>query len=300
MTAPRAGELLVRAHPGLPPQPHDLLTAWAWEPLALLGLLLGAWLYGRGVRRLWRRAGPGRGIARWRVLAFGGGLLVLGAALLPPLTALGSALFSAHMLQHVLLVVAAAPLLVLGRPETALLWALPRPARRRLGGWWRRRRRLRAGWHALTGPPAAWALHAAATWLWHLPGPYQAALASDVVHLAEHLGFLLTALLFWRVLPGSGVRARLHPAVAVLYLFGFTLQGGILGALMTFAGEPWYPVYAATAPAWGLTPLEDQQLAGLVMWIPSGLVYAVAALVPLFWWLEAGEESPRRLEHEHA
>ncbi|MGE3911022.1 MAG: cytochrome c oxidase assembly protein [Chloroflexota bacterium] len=284
------------AHPGLPPAPHDLLTAWAWEPAILLPLIVAGWLYARGVRALWRRAGPGRGISRWRAWACGGGLLTLSVALVSPVDALGSALLVGHMLQHTMLMLVAAPLLALGRPHTSFLWALRRPQRQRIGGWWRRRSVMPAGWQLLTHPVTAWTLHAGAIWLWHLPGPYQAALSSEPLHALEHASFLGTAVLFWWVLPGFSAHPRLNPASGILYLFTFTLQGGILGALMTFTGAAWYPVYAATAPAWGLTPLEDQQLAGLLMWIPSGLVYVIAALAPMARLLDAGNDSVASLE----
>jgi cytochrome c oxidase assembly factor CtaG len=290
----------VRAHPGLPPEPHDLLTAWSLEPAVLLCLIMCAWLYARGVRALWHRAGRGRVIPGWRVLAFVGGVLTLVVALFSPIVALGTALFSVHMLQHMLLMLVAAPLLVLSKLDVALLWVFPPAARRRIGIWWRRRATLRAAWRGLIHPAVVWVLHAATIWLWHLPGPYQAALVSPIVHSAEHASFLGTALLFWWILPGIGPHARLHPAIGVLFLFSFALQGGLLGALMTFSGTPWYPAYAATTAAWGLTPLDDQQLAGMIMWVPAGLVYLVAALLPLARWLDAGSEPAPLREREQA
>ena len=292
------GTIATHAHPGLPLEPHDLLTAWSWEPTVLLGLALGAWLYARGVRALWQQAGRGRGLSGWRVVAFVGGIVTLFVALVSPIDALGSALFSAHMVQHMLLMLVAAPLLVLGQPHTALLWALRPGARRRVGAWWRRQSLLKGVQHRLTHPATVWVLHAATAWLWHLPGPYQAALVDEMVHGAEHASFLVSALLFWWALPGIGPHPRLNPVGGVLFLFAFTLQGGILGALMTFSGAPWYPAYAATTPPWGLTPLDDQQLAGLIMWIPAGLVYVVAALVPLARWLEAVDAPAPVLEPE--
>jgi putative membrane protein len=222
-------------------------------------------------------------------------MLALFVALVSPLDALGTALFSAHMVQHMVLVLVAVPLLVLGAPQTGLLWALAEPRRRRLGAWWHCATGLRIGWRALSRPLVVWLLHAAALWLWHLPRLYQAALTSELVHLAEHASFLGTALLFWWVLLGGSPRERLNPALGVLYLFSFALQGGLLGALMTFAPAPWYPAYTTTVAAWGLTPLEDQQLAGLIMWVPAGLVYLAAALVPLGELLE-GEKVEGRGE----
>ncbi len=284
------GVALALAHPGLPPEPHDLLTAWTWEPTVLLGLALTGWLYGRGVWTLWRRAGRGRSISESRVACFVGGMVTLLAALVSPIDALGSALLSAHMVQHTLLTLVAAPLLVFGRPHVALCWALPPDVRRRFAPSTPGVAALRTAWRVLTVPASVWVLHAAATWVWHLPGPYQMALASEGVHAVEHLSFVATALLFWWVLPGVGPHPRLHPVGGALFLFTFMLQGGALSALITFSGSPWYPAYAATTPPWGVTPLADQQLAGMIMWVPAGLVYVVAALVPLGRWIETGSE----------
>jgi putative membrane protein len=273
------------AHEGAPLAPHDAPGAWNGEPSVLLGVALVAWTYGRGVRMLWRRAGRGRGLRTWQASAFAGGLATLLLALVSPLDAMATALLSAHMVQHLALILGAAPLLVLGRPVVAVLWSAPAPTRRRLGSWWRRAGRLRAVAHVAAGPPAAWALHVATLWAWHLPGPYQAALTHEPVHLAEHASFLSTALLFWwAVFPPDGF-GRLGPGLAVLCLFAAALQGGLLGAVMAFAGRPWYPAHAAAAAAWGLTPLEDQQLAGLLMGMPAGLVYLAAACVRFADWL---------------
>jgi cytochrome c oxidase assembly factor CtaG len=136
----------------------------------------------------------------------------------------------------------------------------------------------------ITTPSLAWAAHAVVLWTWHLPALYEGTLDSDLVHTAQHASFLVTALLFWYALL-HGSERRLKRGVAVLYLFGTALHSGILGALLTFADYPWYARYAGTTPAWGLTPLEDQQLAGLIMWIPGGVTYLVAALALVAAWM---------------
>lgn len=280
------------AHAGRPPAPHDLAAAWPLEPGVLAPLLLAGWLYARGTERLWRSAGAGRGVRRREAACFAAGWLALAVALASPLHPLGNALFSAHMVQHELLVALAAPLLVLGRPLVPLLWALP-PGWRRAAGAAARGRAVRAGWRALTAPFAAWLLHAAALWLWHLPGPYQAALGGDAAHALQHASFLGTGLLFWwSVAHGRGGRTG-HGAAAA-YLFATAMHSGGLGALLTFARSPWYPAYAGATEAWGLTPLEDQQLAGLVMWIPGGLAYLVAALVLVAAWMRESERRAAR------
>jgi putative membrane protein len=284
------------AHEGMPPAPHDLWTAWSSDPAVIVGLGFAALAYARGVRELWRRAGPGHGVRRWAAAAFGGGLVALFLALVSPLDALGTALFSAHMLQHLMLVAIAAPLLVLGAPLLPFLWALPPGGARAVGGRWHRARPARAAWRLLTRPLVGWALHAAALWAWHLPLLYQAALQSHVVHVLEHATFLGTALVFWWTVLRAGPRVGTGYAVGVLSLFTMSLQGGVLGALMTFSRVSWYPAYAETVGAWGLTPLEDQQLAGLIMWIPASVVYLAAALALLGLRLLA-EPAPARRVH---
>jgi putative membrane protein len=281
------------AHDGAPPGPHDLWDAWDWD--AALPLAVAAFTYGRGVRILWRRAGVGRGVRRWQVAAFTAGLLALALALVSPLDALGSALFSAHMGQHMLLIVVVAPLLVLGRPVVPLLWALPPPAPRLLGGCWQRAAIVRRGWAWLTLPAVVWVLHVAALWVWHLPRLYQAALVDQRIHLAEHAILLGTALLFWWAVVHPGRTGAVAFGASSIAVFAMAMQGGLLGALMAFAPVAWYPAYASTVAAWGLTLLEDQQLAGMIMWAPAGLVYLAATLALLSAWLRAAE---RRAWHD--
>ena len=266
------------AHAGRAPEPHDLWTSWTFAPAVIVGLGLATWWYARGVRRLWHAAETGRGIARWRVACFGGGILAVALALLSPVDAVGTALFAAHMTQHMLLVVVAAPLLLAGDPGLSTLWALNVPARRRVTAWWRRTRWLPGIWHAVRLPLVAWTLHVATLWLWHVPSLYGAALRDERVHVAEHAAFFLTALVFWYPVV-ERARSRSRVGVTMLYLFAAALQCTLLGAAITFARHPWYVGHYATTAAWGLTPLEDQQLAGLIMWIPASLAYLVA-LVP--------------------
>jgi cytochrome c oxidase assembly factor CtaG len=266
------------AHAGRAPEPHDLWTAWTFAPAAIVGLALASWLYARGVRALWRSAGAGRGIPPWRAACFAGGIATLGIALLSPIDRVATALFAVHMIQHMLLVVVAAPLLVLGDPALASIWALRISARRGVGAWWGAQRVLPALWRVLRLPLVAFTLHVAALWLWHLPTLYDAALRNEGVHVAEHLSFLATALLFWYPIADARPRRRFGVGVATLYLFAAGLQCTLLGALITMSRHAWYVGHYGTTAAWGLTPLEDQQLAGLVMWIPAGLVYLVALI----------------------
>jgi len=285
LTALTAAPPSALAHDGRPLAPHDLWSAWEWSPVVILPLLLLAVLYGIGVRRVWARSAPGRGVRRRDVACFASGWVVLAIGVVSPLHALGGVLFSAHMTQHELLMVVAAPLLVLGRPLVALVWALPRVWRARAGAW-ARQPSVRRTWRSLTAPAIASAVHAVALLLWHLPAPYEATYTSAPLHALQHVSFLGTALLFWWAL--------LHPSrgregEAVIYLFAATLLTGALGALLAFAPELWYPHYAATTGAWGLTPLDDQQLGGVIMWIPGGGTYLLAALALFGAWLRDSE-----------
>lgn len=283
------GALPVRVHDGQPLTPHDLWSAWSFEPGVVISLALSGWLYLRGVRRLWRSAGISRGIQRWEAGAFAAGWAALALALISPLHRLGRVLFSAHMAQHELLMVVAAPLLVLGRPIVPLLWALPLSWRQRVGDW-ATATPVSTVWIFLTLPLVAWVLHAIAIWLWHAPALYQATLDSEAVHTLQHLSFLGTALLFWwTVLRWHG--GRLGRPAAVLSLFTTSVHTSLLGALLTFSSSLWYPLYGSRTLPWGLTPLEDQQLAGLIMWVPAGLGYLIAALLITASWLGEAERT---------
>lgn len=261
------------AHEGEPLQPHDLWSAWVFAPGIAIPLLVSGLLYLLGTRRA-------VGLRRWEIVCFWTGWISLTVALVSPLHPLGESLFSAHMAQHELLMVVAAPLLVLGRPIVAFLWALPLSLRRRFG------KAMKASipqaiWRTLTDPFGAWLLHAVVLWGWHIPRLFQATLASDAVHSAQHISFLGSALLFWWAL-----FRHMRYGAAILYIFTTAVHTSLLGALLTFSPQVWYPAYAPRTAAWGFTPLEDQQLGGLIMWVPAGLTYIVAGLWFVALWLK--------------
>jgi cytochrome c oxidase assembly factor CtaG len=286
-------------HVGAAPQPHDLWTSWSVEPAVIAGPAAAAVVYARGVRALWRRGGRrGRGVAPWRVWCYASGLLAVFVALVSPLDAVGGALFSAHMVQHLVLVVVAAPLIALGEPLVATLWAFPLRVRRAAGRW-ARRRALRATWAVVSAPLVVWVLHVGTMWVWHAPRLYESALRHPAVHALEHASFFVPALLFWWLLADRRSRRRLGFGGSLIFLFTAGLQSTVLGALITVAQRPWYLAYYDTTRPWGLTPLEDQQLAGLVMWVPASFVY-LAALVALFaeaMTERAARERPGDLSH---
>jgi putative membrane protein len=259
----------------------------------VLGLAGSAGLHLLGTLRLWRHAGFGRGVRAWQVICFWLGWMSLVGALLSPLHALGQRLFTAHMIEHELLMIVAAPLLVLAWPGSAMVWGLPMQWRASVGNILHFSAVARS-WRLLTQPVAATVLHGVALWAWHMPIFYNAVLTSDGIHWLQHLTFLLTALLFWWPLLRGLDRDR-AAGVAVLCLFLTTLHTGLLGVLLTLSRRPWYPTQSIGAADWGLTPLEDQQLAGLVMWVPAGAIYTLAALALAAVWIGRSHHAKPRV-----
>lgn len=264
------------AHSGSADREMPPAFSWNADPWIVAGLFAAASLYVAGIRRLWGASHRGAGVPIWRLASFLAGLTVLIVALLSPLDSLGEELFSMHMAQHELLMLAAAPMMVAGRPLAVFVWAFPVVVRKRIARL-SRTRAIRRPWLALNRPLSAWSQHAVILWVWHFPGLFQASLASDTVHTIQHLSFLFSALLFWSALTAG--HTRLRYGTAVLYILTTVIHTGILGALLTFSPRAWYPVYAGRTGAWGLTLLEDQQLGGLIMWVPAGFVFLIAGVV---------------------
>lgn len=255
---------------------HDLVWAWNADPVLLAGVVIVAVLVARG-----HRPGPGH---RARMAGFGVGLAALVAALVSPLDAMAGELASAHMVQHLLLVQAAAPLLAWSSPWAAVMRGLPGGPRRRL---------VRGAWRIGLGPrrllrfrsPVGWLLaHVAAMWLWHAGWLYDAAVANDTLHRVEHASFLATSCLLWSAVLGAD-RHRVSAGTGILAVFLLSLQGVVLSALLTFARQPWYESYRASTATWGLDPLADQQLAGVIMWIPGGVLNAAIGVGLTVRWL---------------
>lgn len=250
--------------------------------IGLLTLLAAVYAAGQ-----WRLSRRGRHAAGIRAAWFWGGWLALFAALASPLDRLADASFAAHMIQHELMMIVAAPLLVAARPLGTLLWGLP-AAFARLA----KQRALRSGLAALSAPLAAWCLHTLILWGWHVPGAFEKALAHDGVHWFQHVTFFAAAVVFWwSVLYGSRTVER--RGFALLSLLTTIVHTTVLGVLLTFSPRPWYASYIEAVHPWGLSPLEDQQLGGLIMWVPGGIVFLVAGLVVTARWLhESGGGEP--------
>lgn len=249
-------------------------------------------LYLTGWRRMRLRSGRGA-VPALQAAAFLAGCASIALALISPLAALSDALFSAHMAEHEILMVVAAPLFAYSRPLVPLLWGLPLAGRRAAG---RMARPMRAAWRALTEPRSAWFLHGLTIWVWHAPPLYDAAVAHEWIHAGQHLCFFGSAVLFWWAL-FCRRESGLHLGAAVLYIFTTAAHESLLGVLLTFSTSVWYPIYAGRTAAWHLTALQDQQLGGLIMWIPAGTILTIVGLVLMAAWLrgmERGQPAPRR------
>jgi putative membrane protein len=255
-------------------------------------------LYAIGLRRVWSAAHVGGGVKRWEAASFAVGWIALFIALVSPLHPWGSVLMSVHMTQHEILMLVAAPLLVLGRPLVVFLIALPPNWARALGrasnvpAW-------QTTWHVICNPLVAWLVHAIALWVWHLPKLFDATLHSEWIHFLQHASFILTAIIFWWAVITSR-SAVMSYGGALLYMFTTALHTQLLGVLMTFSRTVWYPTYAHTTQSWGLSPIQDQQLGGMIMWIPAGLVYIVAAMALVAGWMRESERRVRRQEQMFA
>jgi putative membrane protein len=251
-------------------------------------------VYAVGLTRLWRNAGYGHGIRPLEALAFASGWIVLAVALSPQVDELSDTWLAAHMLQHELLMAVAAPLVAVSAPLIALLWAVPAATRRRALEAVRRQP-FTLVWVLFTAPASAFFLHAIALWVWHVPVLYDYALEHEAVHILQHVCFFVTAALFWWGI-AYGRYGRRGYGAGVVYVFATTVHAGVLGALLTFSPRVWYAPYLTNHPS-GITPLEDQQLAGLLMWVPASLIFVAGGLVLFAAWLR---ESDRRTRYRPA
>jgi cytochrome c oxidase assembly factor CtaG len=261
-------------------------ASWTFDGWILTPLLLSIALYAVGLARLSRRSNGIRGVRGRQALTYAAGWLTLAAALVTPFHWLGEHLFSCHMIEHEIIMAISAPLLVAARPIGVLLWGLP--TRLRLGlpralQWsvWEQ------SWAWLVRPVNATVLHGVAIWVWHIPALFDAAVVDGTLHRLQHTSFLVTALLFWYSLMRTS-----RSGEAVWHLFFTMLHTSLLGALLAVAPRVLYAAQTSHSLEWGLTPLEDQQLAGIVMWVPAGTVYAAATLFYAARWIQGSARRP--------
>ncbi len=277
------------------PTVRSVLSSWHWRPEVLLVLLgLGA-LYVTGWRRL-RHRRP-RAARPWQLVLYVAGLVVIALALLSPIDAFASWLFTVHMVQHELLVMAAPPLLLLVNPLAAVLWALPPGLRHRVGLWLVRGAGVRRTLRVMTLMPVAWLLYVLTLWGWHDPAMYEASLRNDLVHDAQHLSFFLTALLFWWpvINPAPHLQGHIPYAFRIPYLIAATAQNTGLAFVITMTERVLYPHYAAIPRLWGIAPLGDQHVGGAIMWIVGMMMYVTAILLLVARLLDREEIESRAL-----
>ena len=277
-----------------PSSTSELLGWWTFDPLVIAALAGAGGLYVRGALRLWR-SGRVRAVSRGRAAAYLTGLAVVALALLSPVDRVSDVLFSAHMAQHELLMLIAAPLVVIGRPLVPMLWALPRPARVRIGRLLQRGPVVGA-WRIATAPLSALLLHALVRWVWHLPAAFDAALAHEPVHQLQHVTFFASAALFWWSLL-HGRYGRAGYGIAVAFVFATALHSGLLAALLSLSDRPWYHAHELRTGAWGIDAASDQQRAGLLMWVPAGALMTATGLALLAAWLGEAERRVARSAH---
>lgn len=264
---------------------RSLLEDWTWPLPIVIPLLLVLGLYAIGIARM--LGGSARSSVRpSSVLCFVAGWSSLVIALDSPIHELGEQLFWVHMTQHEILMLISAPLLVLGRPLIPCLHAL-RPSWRRRVGELGRVNLVRSSWAVISNPLFAWLFSTLALWIWHVPWLFDRTLRNDWIHAAQHVSFLGSALLFWW--PLANMKPGMGYGGGLLYVFTTAMHTSILGALLSFTSRAWYAPYLTTAPQWHLTALEDQQLGGLIMWIPAGTLLLGVALYLLVRWIEESQ-----------
>lgn len=273
------------------------LADWTIEPAIVASLVLAAVLYWLGVRYS-RRAGLARRLTWWRAACFAAGLLVIFFALDGPMDAAADTWLTAHMVQHELLVMVAAPLLLFGAPLWPMWRAVPLGARRASLGWvirsrWPRRLSHAIG-RALFGPVQAIVIFIAGFTIWHIPVLYDAALTNDTVHATEHATFLAVALLFWaQVIPSRPIQPRLGYIGRTVFVSVAGLYSSVVGGAFMFSTAPFYAYYAALKrPAGAPSALVDQHLAGTAMDIPGVLIFFVAITALLWLWMREDERRP--------
>lgn len=260
------------------------LENWSFDPVLIVTVIAAVYAYAAGLRKLWAK-GRGKGLPQRRAICFFLGLAALVLALMSPLDSLAAELFSFHMVQHLILILIVAPLLIYGAPLLVITLALPSQPRKKLRRW-ERSRSVGAAKAVVLHPAIAGALFAFALWTWHLPTLYRSALLDDTRHVLEHASFIGASLLFWMHVIGRK-RQRLDFGPAILLVFLSGLQSAALSVMLIFSGRALYPIHERGAAAWGLSALEDQQLAGAIMWTPVGLVFLITMVVLLARWLLA-------------
>jgi putative membrane protein len=258
--------------------------SFSFSVLICLGSLLA--LYFWGARRLLSRSNlksTGK-IKKW---AFGGSLVALLVALISPVDVYSNDLFFVHMIQHLLLIMVAAPLIRMASPIAECLWGLPRSIRKPIVTMLSKKSPIRVFLHGITTPLVAWFLFAIVVWVWHVPEIYDMALKSSQLHDFEHLTMFFAGIVFWWPVLGSPVLFKqLVFPLRFLYLFLALMQNVILASILTYADKPIYRFYVDSPLHWGISKGADQQLGGVLMWLVGSMMFAGVTIVLIYMWLE--------------
>ncbi|QRM35272.1 cytochrome c oxidase assembly protein [Microvirga sp. VF16] len=251
-------------------KPEQLWTSWSLSPVVVLPLILVAFVYLRGLSAIDSNARP----TVVQRAFFTAGVGCLAVALVSPLCRMASTLAWAHMVQHVLLVVGVPLLLVLSRPGRALLAGVPANLRIKLERWRHASVAVQPHVYLLV----SFVLYGLNIWIWHIPALYQGALLNVGLHVLMYAMLLVVSLVFWHSIIDTYRAPSAASGLATMLLFFTFLHTALLGLLLALSPRIWYPLMALRGASWGLPPLDDQRLAGLIMWIPMGGIYFVAAL----------------------
>ena len=271
-----------------------LLLSWDLRIEVIATLALWGTLQFVGWRNL-RRRGRTRFANGWRLASYVSGLVVLGVALMSPIDVLGSQLFLVHMIQHMLLMMVAAPLLLLANPFPTFLWALPRAWRVRVGGWFQPNHPLCQMLQPVTGPGVIWMIFVAVYLGWHDPNAYNAALRNDLIHDLEHMTFFGASMLFWWRVIGAGpqIGSRLSVPLRAVFAVSAVPPNMLAGVAIAFATQPIYTYYTGVPRLFGISVMDDQIWSGLIMWIPGSMMFIIAAII-LLGTLLGNEKKPLR------
>jgi cytochrome c oxidase assembly factor CtaG/cytochrome c551/c552 len=265
-------------------------TAATIRFLELIHITVACIAYARGILRIRRETGSRHVVQNWQVLSFVAAITLFIIILSPQVDEITDALFSAHMGQHHVLMLVIPPLLVWSRPILVMLWALPRGWRKGFATSHSAQWVRWAVWH-LMHPLCVAVLFLGTFSFWHLPRPYAWSLENEWVHMFEHLSFVVTALMFWTLVIEPSGRRRMAFLSTMIYVSAIAVLSGLPGALMILSPVILFKAHGSAALQWGLTPLEDQQIAGLIMWVPAGIFF----LVPIAWlFLRSLQDAERR------
>ena len=280
------------------PTTKAILSSWDWRISVIIVLALAGTFYTRGWWQLRRRQRHGRLATGWRLVSYLAGLLIIGLALMSPIDVLAQQLFLMHMTQHLLLIMIAPPLLLITNPMPFMLWGLPASWRlkvgRAIGRLLHRNNPLRRNLRVATSPGIIWLAWVIMVFGWHDPNLYNAALQYEWVHDIEHLTFFSAGMLFWWHTTGAG--PRIHKQASLLgriaFVIGAIPPNMLTGVVLAFATEPIYTYYLAVPRLWGLSVMADQQIGGVIMWVPGSMMYIIAALILLSRLLDNEDNKP--------